>query len=87
MTGEVTGLPNLVFIPSAMPGRRESGRCWEITFDAFLLRHGFKRNIYDLHSFIHIRKGAFLYILARRRHPRIWDPPLDRGGVFRGVEA
>jgi hypothetical protein len=63
-THDANGLPNLVFIPSAMPGRRESGRCWEITFDAFLLRHGFKQNIYDLRSFILIRKGAFLYILV-----------------------
>ena len=47
-THDEDGLPNLVYIPSAMPGRRESGRCWEITFDAFLLRHGFKQNIYDL---------------------------------------
>ncbi len=63
-THDANGLPNLVFIPSALPGRRESGRCWEITFDANLLRQGFKQNICNLRSFIPIRKGVFLYILV-----------------------
>ena len=62
-THDAKGRPNLILIPSAMPGRRESGRWWEIVYHRFLIGWGFTQGIWDLSSFYMKRNGALLIII------------------------
>jgi hypothetical protein len=62
-THDDQGRPNLIIIPSAMPGRRESGRWWEIVYHRFLIRWGFTQGVWDLCCFYILRDGALLIII------------------------
>ena len=62
-THDDQGRPNLIIIPSAMPGRRESGRWWEIVHHRFLIRWGFTQGVWDLCCFYILRDGALLIII------------------------
>ena len=62
-THDSQGRPNLIIIPSAMPGRRESGRWWEIVYHRFLKRWGFIQGVWDLCCFHIVRNGALLIII------------------------
>ena len=46
-----------------MPGRRESGRWWEIVYHRFLRKWGFSQGVWDMCSFYLIRNGALLIII------------------------
>ena len=70
-THDARGRPNLLFIKWAMPGRREAGRWWEITYDQFLLEFGFRRCTYCLCSFYLSRNGALLLLIVHVDDTRI----------------
>ena len=46
-----------------MPGRRESGRWWEIVYHRFLRKWGFIQGVWDMCSFYIIRNGPLLIII------------------------
>jgi hypothetical protein len=68
---DARGRPNLLLIKWAMPGRREAGRWWEITYDRFLLEFGFRRCSYCLRTFYLSRNGALLLLIIHVDDTRI----------------